>query len=255
MNHWERHEQMLRVAALKGTISLRRAMEITGASAATIRRDFAEMASAGAVERIRGGVRGVRREGNLPFAMRQAQHSDAKNAIAREAADLLRHGDVVFVDGGTTTFHLCLHLPAVPLRIITNSLRIAAYLADANTADNAWEVYLTGGLIHAEFGLLAGPGTLHSLDFYHADWAFLSVGGIGVAGLYNTSETVVETERKMIAQSDRAVVLADHSKLGQRAMCRIGGLGRIDRLITDDAPQGRDQVRVLQKEGLKVVAV
>ena len=61
--------------------------------------------------------------------------------------------------------------------------------------------------------MLTGPGTLHSLDFYYANWAFLSVGGITADGLYNSSEAIVDTERKMIERSDKAVILADQSKL------------------------------------------
>lgn len=252
MNRWDRHEQILQAAAQRGTVYLPRAMQVTGASAATVRRDFADLAAAGSVKRIRGGVRVISREGNLPFSMRQAQHSAAKDAIGRAAADLLRQGDVVFIDGGTTTFHLCLHLPAVPLRIITNSMRIASHLSSPTSNQSQHELYLTGGLVQPEFGLLAGPGTLHSLDFYHANWAFLSVGGITDEGLYNTSESVVQSERKMIEQSDRAVVLADHSKLGKRAMCRIAHPSAIDRLITNEDPSSAMHVRSLRAQNIAV---
>jgi len=189
----------------------------------------------------------------VPFNLREVQHSREKSSIAAKACRLLRAGDVLFVDGGTTTYHICFHLPRVPLRIVTNSLRLSAYLDDAAQCFPDWEVYLTGGRIHHGDNMLAGPGTLHSLDFYHANWAFLSVGGITADGLYNTSETVVETERRMIDRSDRAIVLADQSKLGKRAMCRVCGIGRIYQLITD-APQSRSLVEeAMCERGLEVI--
>ena len=151
--------------------------------------------------------------------------------LPARACKLLQAGDVIFIDGGTTTYHTCFHLPKLPLHIVTNSLRLSAYLDHVSNRHAEWEVYLTGGRIHHGHDMLTGSGTLHSLDFYHADWAFLSVSGLTIDGLYNSSEAVVETERKMLDRCDRAVVLADQSKLGQRAMCRVCGLGRIDRLI------------------------
>lgn len=241
MNKLERHEHILHLAGERGTIYLNRAVKVTGASLPTIRRDFDELSESGSVERIRGGIRVRRKDGNVPFSLREVRHSNEKSAIAREAVRQLRPGDVIFVDGGTTTYHICFHLPQVPLRIITNSLRLSAYLDDAAERFPDWEVYLTGGKIHHGSNMLTGPGTVHSLRFYHADWAFLSVGGIAADGLYNTSESIVETERTMIECCDQAVVLADQSKLGKRAMCRVCGIQRITRLITTK-PEGRSLV-------------
>lgn len=252
MNRLERHERILRLASERGMIYLKRAIEATGASRPTLRRDFQELAERGTVERVRGGIRVIRKEGNLPFNLREVHHSAAKRAIAQAAVRLLKAGDVVYIDGGTTTYHICFCLPKIPLRIITNSLRVSAYLDDPVHRYGEWEIYLTGGLIQHGSSMLTGPGTLHTLDFYHADWAFLSIGGVVVEGFYNTSEAVVETERKMIERSDRAVILADQSKLGRRAMCRVCGVGRIHELITD-APTGRSLVEeAMHEKGLKI---
>jgi len=252
MNKVERHERILHLAAERGLLYLDRAMEATGASRPTIRRDFGELAESGAVERFRGGIRAARKDGNVPFNLREVQHSAAKSAIARKAVSLLRPGEVVFVDGGTTTYHICFHLPPIPLRIITNSLRLSAYLDNAARRHPDWGVSLTGGQVHPGSNMLTGPGTVHALRFYHADWAFLSVGGITADGLYNTSEAIVETERTMIERCDRAVILADQSKLGCRAMCRVCGVGRIDRLITNRR-EGRNLVEeALRKENLRL---
>lgn len=255
MNKLERHEQILRLAAEHGLLYMERVMAATGSSRATVQRDFDELAGNGSVERVRGGIRVTRREGNVPFNLRQVQQSEAKSAIASKAVELLQAGDVVFVDGGTTTYHICFHLPPMPLRIITNSLRLSAYLDDAAHRNDQWEVYLTGGRIQHGSNMLTGPGTLHALDFYHADIAFLSVGGISADGLYNTSEAIVETERRMIERCERAVILADQSKIGRHAMCRVCGISRIDRLITNK-PAGRSLVEeAMSENGLKIVHV
>ena len=255
MNKNERHERILHLAGERGMIYLDRAAQATGASLPTIRRDFNELAEAGSVERIRGGIRVSRKEENMPFNLREVQHSTEKARIARNAAKRLRGGDVLFIDGGTTTYHMCFHLPKVPLRIITNSLRLSAYLDDPAHHHPDWEVYLTGGRIQHGSSMLTGPGTVHSLNFYHADWAFLSVGGITTDGLYNTSEAIVETERKMIERSDRSIILADQSKIGKRTMCRVCGIQRIERLITNP-PAGRSLIEEdMRESGLAITHV
>jgi len=141
------------------------------------------------------------------------------------------------------------------LRIITNSLRLASRLDDILGEHPDLEVFLTGGLLHPMSGLLVGAGAQASLAQYHATWAFLSVGGLTGDGLFNTSEQVVESERMMIARSDRVAVLADHSKIGRHAMCHVCGLDAIDLLITDQQPSSAAARRKLHELGLEIMAV
>ena len=86
MNKNERHDRILLLAGERGMIYLDRAAQATGASLPTSRRDFAELADAGSVERIRGGIRVNRKEENMPFNLREVQHSSEKSVIARNAA-------------------------------------------------------------------------------------------------------------------------------------------------------------------------
>ena len=115
MDRIERHEHILSLAGSRGKLYLESAIKETGASRATIRRDFDDLAASGAVERIRGGIRVPRKEGNVPFNLREVQQSAAKSSIAAKACRMLQPGDVIFVDGGTTTYHICFHLPQIPL--------------------------------------------------------------------------------------------------------------------------------------------
>ena len=92
MNKNERHDRILHLAGERGMIYLDRAAQATGASLPTIRRDFAELADAGSVERIRGGIRVSRKDENMPFNLREVQRSNEKSAIARNAAKRLRGG-------------------------------------------------------------------------------------------------------------------------------------------------------------------
>jgi DeoR/GlpR family transcriptional regulator of sugar metabolism len=231
----ERHDRIVQTLATQTVLSLRDAIRLTGASEPTIRRDFVALADAGVLRRVRGGVRAVDSAGMAPFALREMTFSDEKQRVARRACALLRSGDVVFVDGGTTTFHLSTCLPAVPLRVITNSIRLADALDEQSRRHAGLEIFLTGGFVHPGSGLLVGPGAVASITAYRANWAFLSVGGLTVEGLSNTNEQVVESERRMIEHAARVAVLADHSKLARHAMCHVCPLDQIDVLVTDQA--------------------
>jgi len=253
----ERQQQMLAFVDEHGVMTVEEAVDLLQASPATVRRDFNDLARRNLAERTRGGIGRVRTVfgGMLPFVRREVQFSAEKAAIAREAVKLLNPGDVLMVDGGTSTFHLAECLPDFPLRVITNSVRLAAVLGEQTYGDAAVEVFLTGGYLYPQSGLLVGPLSASNLAEYRANCAFLSVGGICEDGVFNTNEFVVESERMMIQGADKVVVLADHSKIGRRSMCRICGLDGIDTLITDAFSENVDALKALADAGVNVVTV
>ena len=104
-------------------------------------------------------------------------------------------------------------------------------------------------------GLLIGPQAKASLAQYHANWAFISVAAISENGIFNSNELVVENEQGMIANADRTVILADHTKLGKRSMCRICGLDQVSVLITNATEDQRPFLDEVRSQGVEVIAV
>jgi DeoR/GlpR family transcriptional regulator of sugar metabolism len=247
----ERHNRIHNQLRRHGVLSQEAAVRLTGASPATIRRDFDKLTAQHGVIRVHGGLRLPPAFHDTPFASREIRNAAAKSAIARRAVQLLREGDVIVIDGGTTTFQLAACLPRMKLRIITNSIRLAAAL-DERSTDAGWEVFLTGGLLYPQSGLLVGPVAQNNLAQYHAHWAFLSVGGITQDGVFNTNEQVVESEKVMISHADQVVILADHSKIGSRAMCQVCPLASIDALLTDRPPPA-PMHRAMRRAGVDVL--
>jgi DeoR family ulaG and ulaABCDEF operon transcriptional repressor len=255
MNVRERHEQIIQALSERGTLSMRRAVELTGASEITIRRDFAALAEAGVVERFRGGI-GLPAGGQMsPFVFRQVRFSEEKAALARRAAGLLKPDDALFIDGGTTTYHLATCLPDFPLQIFTNSLRFAEAMGARKGLKSTPNVYLSGGKVHARGGLLVGPGVVNGFQQYHATWAFLSVAGVTEQGFYNTDEEIAAAERVMIRNADKVVILADRSKIGRYALCSICPIDQVDYLITDVDPARSTLLPKLAKQGVTVLHV
>lgn len=244
---------MLALLVQQNVLTLRDAVRSLGVGEVTVRRDFGALAAEGLVERVRGGIRQLRTSDMQPFGLREVSYAVEKQAIGRQAASLLRDGDVAFIDGGTTTYQMADFLPDCRLRLITNSLRLAARLEMRMHGLAGLEVFLTGGLLYPNSGLLVGSGARQTLEQYHANWAFLSAGGINEHGVFNTNEWVVDSERVMIQRAEKVVVMADHSKIGRHAMCHVCGLDAVDMIITDAAGEDDPVVEQLSTQGIEIV--
>lgn len=253
----ERHERILSFLVDHDFISVEKAVELVRSSPATIRRDFNALAESRLARRTRGGLCRLKNAARemVPFAFGEVQNAKEKAALARRAAGLAEPGDVLFVDGGTTTFQMAQYLKKMPVRCITTSIYLARELGEGPGGPGTAEAFLTGGYLYPQSGLLIGPMAKASLAQYHANCAFISVAAISSDGIFNSNELVVESERTMIENADRTIVLADHTKVGKRSMCRICGLDRIDALITAICPENRKAVEEIRETGLEVIGV
>jgi len=212
-----------------------------GISPATARRDFVALAESGKAEKTWGGLRVLDPQSHpmLPSGTRQELYSEEKRRIAARAVAFCNDGDIVFIDGGTTTLQLARWFADRPLRIVTNSLLIAYEIDRLRSGPGGAEVFLTGGYLYPGSGLLVGPEATASLQKYQAKTAFLSVGGIGEEGISNNHHLVVEVERAMISRAEQVVLLADHSKFGRRELMPECQWGEVHALITDRPPPDR----------------
>jgi len=216
-------------------LTVDQACTLLKASPATIRRDFNMLNEHGEVSKTWGGV--ARKQQMLsdmkPLFLRQTHFVKEKKAIARAAASMIKDGDVVMIDGGTTTLEMTPLLLKKKIRVITNSLLIANKLHLLQKGWQGAELFMTGGFLYPDSGLLVGPEANKTILAYHADWAFLSCGGVDKTGVTNSNQLVVETERNMIQQSNRAIVLADYSKFGNRSMSKICEFSELDMVISN----------------------
>jgi DeoR/GlpR family transcriptional regulator of sugar metabolism len=243
MKRRQRQRQILELLQGDPELGVEEACARLGASAATIRREFAQLAVEGRVEKTWGGIRlgapAQNPAGPAAFQQRLAENAAEKRAIAEAAAAMLEDGDVVMIDGGTTTYQLCEFIALKRIRIITNSLVIAQAVDRLKGRQRGAEIYLTGGVLQPESSVLSGPPAETFLKRYHARWAFLSAAGVDAKEATNHDEAVLASERLMIEQSERVALLVDHTKLGRRAMCGLCSLGKVDHLFIGDTAESR----------------
>lgn len=201
----------------------------------TIRRDLAELTRAGLIRRTHGGVLPAEPEGvvDTPYAVRQYENIGAKQAIAKAAAELVRDGQTVILDNGSTTHQVALELGKKRnLTIITNDLLIG--LRTAGHTSN--RLHMTGGVCLDTVYTLVGPAAEAAFAGLHADWAFLGAEGVDpVAGITNINVVEIAVKRAMMAAAAQVVFVADSSKFGRIAFARVCSVADAALIITDGA--------------------
>jgi DeoR/GlpR family transcriptional regulator of sugar metabolism len=184
------------------------------------------------------------------FHTRSRINQEAKKQIARTAAALVRDGQSVMLDSGTTTLAIALELRnRKHLTLITTSLAIASALQHSVGV----QVLLLGGFVRRDSPDLVGIFTETNLESLKSDWAFIGADGIDLHGnIYNGSIEVCHMLKRMAASAKAAYVVADSSKIGRTALMRFGNIADCRGLITDVGIQ-RKQILALQKAKVGVI--
>ena len=240
MTRYRRWNQLLELLAAEGQLQVEQAARLLGVSAATIRRDFDELAGQQMLARIRGGAVAQGVTYDLPLRYKSERHPSEKQRIGALAASLVQPGQVVGLNGGTTTTEVAralavrtdLNTPAgMPAcTVVTNALNIATELAVRQHI----KIVVTGGVARPQSYELTGPLATGVLERVSIDVAFLGVDAIDPAdGAMAQHEGEASINQLMTSQAGQIVVVADSSKVGRRAFARICAASEIDVLVTD----------------------
>ena len=250
----ERKSRLRDLLARRGVSDLDSLAAELNVSQSTVRRDVDAMVDQGIVQRTHGGVIWVgdrsSSNGARPYAFDQrlTYQLDAKRAIAAAAKKLVRTGQTILLDGGTTTFHFAQGLLGQPLQLVTNSLPIAnLFLNDDNV-----ELVLTGGLMYPRYGVFLGPTAENVLSTIHTKTMFMSVAGIHDGSLYNQNVLLVQSELRMMQQAQQVILLADAGKFGQQALSRLCALEEID-IVVADAALPDEQRKLVKQAGCQLI--
>jgi DeoR family ulaG and ulaABCDEF operon transcriptional repressor len=258
----ERHGTIQRLLDLNSFATIHDIVEATGASEATVRRDFAELERAGVLRRIRGGVElaaaegsaaadspaGERREPTLD--RRMWQNLEPKRRIARQACSYVKDRDTIFIDGGSTTFQMAEGLSALDATVVTNSFALAGHLLRHSRCG----IILPEGFLDTESQLILNNLSADPFANYHAAIAFMGVEGITEAALTNTDPLLIQMERSMIAHARELVILADESKFGRIGRLKLCPAERATRIVTTTEADPT-LVAALRERGVEVVLV
>lgn len=252
-----RHERILEILARDRVVEVAQLSDRLGVSAVTIRSDLDALDRRMLLRRIRGGATSVQPARFVrPLELPSQSFGAEKERIGVMAARMVRDGETVILDAGTTTQAMAAALPA-ELRdvvVITSSLDIAISLENHVGVT----VMVTGGTVkktgrNPRSRSLIPPFAALLLAQVNADCAYLCCAGVHPErGFTNAHFEEVEVKRAMIAASRRAVMLGDHGKIGHVAGARIASPGEIATLVTDTEAAPAD-VQALRAAGLDVI--
>lgn len=222
-------------------------------SQVTVRKDLEILHAHGRVHRTHGGALPARESALEDPTLREKEklHRKEKLQIATAAARMVKEGQVVILDSGTTTTAIARALRDFEnLTIVTNAVNIAAELAGSTL-----EVILTGGTLRKNSFSLVGPIAEETLRRLNADILFLGVDGFDVHhGLSTPNLLEAKVNRAMMDVARVAVAVCDSSKFGRRSLSTIAPPSSVHHVITDrNIP--KSDLNALRKAGIAVTLV
>ena len=238
--------KMLQQEKSCGVVDLAVALEV---SDETIRRDIKQMAQTGAVEKIHGGVMLPHASLEPPFLRRLEQQRSEKQKIAKLAASLIRDGETLLIDNGSTSCYIAKELNAHRnLTVVTNSTEVARDLC----ARNNNRVFMAGGEIRADDSAAYGPTAVNFAKQFTTERAILSIGAVhGELGCLDYDLSEAEFKRAVIPQAASIIMVADHTKFNRPGVVKVCGFDVVDMLLTDRLPPqeiidkiGRERIHI-----------
>lgn len=228
----ERKEKIISTAYKNGFVSVKEMAEELGVSEATVRRDIQAIAAEGLLEITHGGAT-VIKNSDYSFISKSLRNVEAKKTIAELAAELVKDGNQIFLDSGTTCFEMTKHLRIrKSVSVIVNSVRTAEELNAPGL-----NVLMLGGQYRPDRMDCVGPIAYQTLDKLRGYTAFLGTDGMsrdfGFTSIDIESANIFGLAVKNCKQ---AILLADSSKFDKPALYKIMDIRSISIVITEKRP-------------------
>lgn len=249
----ERRRAIVEMVNQNGRVLVQELAQRFATSQVTIRKDLETLHAQGLLHRTHGGALPLSGGALLDPSLREKEklHRREKLRIGEAAARLVKEGQSVVLDSGTTTSMIARELRALnKLTVITNAVNIAADLAGTPI-----EVILTGGVLRENSFSLVGPLAEDALRHLSADIFFLGVDGYDVHfGLTTPNLLEAKVNRVMVEIARRTVVVCDSSKFGRRSLSLIAPPTAVHQAITDSRIPKSD-LQALRDAGVEVTLV
>lgn len=232
----ERRALIMRMLEQKEEVHVAELSRETGISEVTIRKDLTNLQNRNLLVRTRGGA--MRKPVENPnedtaIGKKRLFNFKEKERIGEEAAKLIKDGDFIMLDSGTTTLEVARHLDNFyNLRILTNAMNIATELLQYQRFD----VILLGGNVRVNSHSTVGPLASSVLRNFSGYKLFLGVDSFSLEnGVSTPNLEEALLNQMMIQQADQVIAVFDSSKFNKRSFVHIANAEELDTIITDRA--------------------
>lgn len=247
----KRQEKIIELLRKNSRITVAELARNFQVSEVTVRRDMDSLAKAGKVLRTYGGaISSEKIVYEFSFREKLQKNIKEKEKIAELSASLIKEGDRILMDTGTTTLQVakCLSLKK-NITIVTASLPIVSALSGNSNI----EIILLGGEFQHNGFDLVGSITEKQLKNIHVDKSFQGVAGIDLKqGFFTTDFRIARISELMIKAAEEVIIVADHTKFNRKSFVLFGKLEEADTIITSKDID-KKIVETLRKRGIKVL--
>lgn len=226
-----RHKEILNILEKNGAISIRELVSLLYVSEATVRRDLTALEKAGSIKRTFGGAKPITdTKDQIPLSIRESLDARAKNEICKRAAQLIKEGDTIFLDGSSTVQYLVKYISGIKdLVVVTYSIKTAELMCR-----NHIKTYCAGGLMLENSLVCIGNKTAEFASTINADICFISCKGMDCNGKFtDTSEEETAIRKAFMKNCGFRVMLMTQNKLNSKYLHTLCEASEIDCLISD----------------------
>lgn len=245
-----RQHEILALAKVQGRVTVDELALRFAVTPQTIRKDLNELCEQSLLSRIHGGAVVASGVENLSYEARRLLAQEEKRAIGRAAAALIPDHASLFINIGTTTEEVARALlDHSDLLVITNNLNVAMLLYPHPRI----EVIMAGGPVRRADGAVIGSAAVDFIRQFKVDYAVIGASAIDADGaLLDFDYREVRVSQAILANSRRAILVADRMKFERQAPIRLARLADIDVFVTDALPSG-PIARLCAEQGIQVV--
>lgn len=234
----ERQMKIIDLISKNGSVQVDELAKMLDVSLMTIRRDLEKMKQEGKIDRCHGGAI-VKRE--VPYTEKRVLETEGKHLIAEQSIRLIKKGQVVYLDAGTTTYEIAKRLMDIPnLTIITNDLEITHLLLESNA-----NLLICGGLVQKSTGSMIGALANMMMDNLRVDIAFL--GAQSIDDQYNVLTPTMDKavmKQTICKNAKEKYLVVDSSKFGRQALIKINHLSDYTAVITNKSFTPEEEKRL-----------
>lgn len=233
----ERRFYIQRSLEEKGIINLKEVAKELRIAEITVRRDFEKMEADGLLKRVQGGamLEDMSETAELTMKRKGSINNSAKAKVAEYAASLVKNGDCVFIDAGTSAAHMMEYLEQKRISIVTYNELVVKKLTKPIPAD----IYMVGGKYVPGFSMFAGAVAQEGLRNYHFDHAFLGCTSVEVKErmAYATDADSLAMKKIAMENAAKSYLLIDTTKLERRSFLCFTAIDAFELVICDNDGQ------------------
>ena len=243
----DRSGRIVEYVSLHGQTEVSALAEFLKVSEVTVRKDLDRLAEKGILKRERGFARLC---DTTSINYRMAFHFERKRKIAECAAELVRNGETILLDSGSTCalFAEALANRKKDVSIMTNSVYILNFIKDRPNI----QVILLGGNYQRTSEAMVGPMTEACLRGLRVGKIFVGTDGYSREEGFTGDDLIrAGTLRAMIMAAEQTYVLTESEKLKKKGTVSFLPLSEVYGVITDSGIAAEEE-KFLSDTGIRI---